>query len=54
MTGNSKIPRIKSRISYRDPRVKPEDDIVGKSKIPKIKSRILKPFAKITRNFAYI
>ena len=24
-----------SRIPYRDPRVKPEDDIVGNSRIPK-------------------
>ena len=57
--GNSRIPRIKSRIPelnlefleiasvallprndensripYRDPRVKPEDDIVGNSRIP--------------------
>ena len=34
------------RIPYRDPLVKPEDDIVGNSKIPKNKSRI--PRAKNT------
>ena len=31
-----------SRIPDRDPRVKPEDDIVGNSRIPKTKSRILR------------
>ena len=29
-----------SKIPYRDPRVKSEDDIVGNSRIPKAKSRI--------------
>ena len=29
-----------SKIPYRDPRVKPEDDIVGNSKIPNLKFHI--------------
>ena len=36
-----------SRIPYRDPRVKPEDDIVGNSRIPTAKTRIPKNKSRI-------
>ena len=39
-----------SRIPYRDPRVKPEDDIVGNSRIPKINLEFPKDEFRISRD----
>ena len=39
--------KTNSKIPYRDPRVKPEDDIVGNSRIPTAKTRIPKDKSRI-------